>query len=68
MPTIGYYDDGSTKIAQACNPPCLGCLADADNCTSCIDPTYTLDTSSMKCNLCPPYFYAISNLTNATIC
>jgi len=67
-PTTGYYDDGSNKIAQLCNPPCLACLADADNCTSCLDPSNYLDTSLMKCMLCPPYFYHSATSTNATGC
>ena len=49
-PLDGYYDDGSSFVAQACDGSCLTCFNNSFlNCLSC-DATRVLDSN--ECKLC----------------
>ena len=55
----GNYIATGTARKNFCEAPCVGCLYNPYNCTSCNDPALTLDTFKMKCLMftCGPGYY-----------
>lgn len=51
-PVSGYYDDGSSTIAQPCSSPCVTCQSGPLLCLTCVNDTYAVNPSNSNCMLC----------------